>query len=239
MVGWHPPYAFSLTVAGAVAAPRVSLSNSRLAPNIRLAIQEPKPNAHRTGASGFASRNNETDRFVGDEWQEYGMGKNGPPPPSYHFSKVLDTSLRCGKISAKFCKVFFAGIFKKLKGPEPKFLARLSTRMDLFAHYDSNDELEKLCIRKNGQFPSCINNHDSLKSITVSKPTDKVRRLLFLQSSDATILHDGALWGWTPDGVYLRVLIGDVSMLLTFQEVASLRGILFPTDKINEEDIKI
>jgi hypothetical protein len=163
------------------------------------------------------------------------MSNNESRPPTHHFPKIKISFLRLGKAPLEAFKGFCAGLMKHLKGPEPQFIAHLSLRMDILAYSESGAEAKRYCIRKNGNYPSRIDSRDSLKSVTVSKPSEKIRHLISPPFSKINTINDGAIWGWTPDGVYLRVLIGDVSMLLTFEEVKNLREVLFPRTIIDGE----
>ena len=176
-------------------------------------------------------------KLFDDEREKHWMGNNNSFPPNYHFSRVLMTLSKYFKISLELFRASCSKIRRNLEGARALLSRLLVTTNRSLVYHDSNNEIKEYCIRKNGEFPSRIDHYDSLKSISFSTPTENIRRLLFPPRSSASTLHDGAIWGWTPDGVYLRVLIGDVSMLLTFEEVASLREILFPRNKIDGESV--
>jgi hypothetical protein len=168
---------------------------------------------------------------------EHKLGDTDPLYPSPTFLSTFGALSGLIKKSLKFVRASFTRAWKRIKGPEPVFLARLSLRMDLLAFYDSSGAIEKYRIQKNGEFPVHIvhQSNDSYKRMTFSRPRDKLRSLLFPPFSAESVSHGWILWSWTADGIYLRLLIGQGSMLLTFEEAMALGKVLFPENKGNEE----
>ncbi|NJS39581.1 MAG: hypothetical protein HC783_11865 [Rhodobacteraceae bacterium] len=158
------------------------------------------------------------------------MGDIDPPHPSPSLLKTLVALSGRSKRLLRFVKGSLTRAWKRIKGPEPVFLARLSLRMDLLEFYDFSGNIERYRIQKNGEFPVLIvhQSDDSYRRMTFSRPRDKLRSLLFPPFSDESFNHGWILWSWTSDGIYLRLLIGEASMLLTLQEAIALGKALFP-----------
>lgn len=168
------------------------------------------------------------------------MDDTDPPNPSPILLSAFIAISGQIKRSLRFVKDSLTWAWKKISGPEPVFLARLSLRMDLLAFYDSNGNIERYRIQKNGEFPVHIahESDDSYRRMAFYRPMDNVRSLLFAPYSKGYVVHSSITWSWTSDGGYLRLRPGEGSMLLTFQEAMTLRGILFPESKRTDE-IKI